>query len=93
MHMLDLERAARGSSPDLEVLTSPPFQIIIPRLLTPLESGDRRIKPSLIHGDLRYGNAATKITTNEPAVFDVVTCYGHNECMTFVEAFVGGYEH
>ncbi len=63
-HMLDLERAARGPSPDLDVLRPSLFHIIIPRLLRPLESGGRRIKPSLIHGDLWYGNVGTKTATN-----------------------------
>ena len=51
---------------------------VVPRLLLPLQSDGRTIKPVLVHGDCWDGNTA--ITEDGRAVFyDVATFYGHNE--------------
>lgn len=53
----ELEREARGPSQDLDDLTGPLFEKVIPRLLRPLEMCGRKLKPSFVHGDLWYGNS------------------------------------
>lgn len=52
---------------------------VIPRLLQPLETGGNSIKPRLIHGDLWYGNIATKMSNNLPVIFDAAAFYAHHE--------------
>lgn len=77
--MLDHERNARGPSKELDELTPALFEKVIPRLLRPLETGGRSIKPSLVHGDMWHGNAATNEQTDAPVVFDAAAFYGHHE--------------
>ncbi|KAK7991455.1 hypothetical protein PG988_000249 [Apiospora saccharicola] len=45
-----------GPNPDLEKPTDSFVEKLIPRLLRPLQTGGRSIKPSLCHGDLWDGN-------------------------------------
>lgn len=52
----DLEREARGPSEEIEALLIPLFEKVIPRLLRPLESHGRSVRPALLHGDLWHGN-------------------------------------
>ncbi|KAI9708011.1 MAG: hypothetical protein M1812_008138 [Candelaria pacifica] len=52
----EMEKAARGPSEELEALMIPLFEKVIPRLLRPLETGGRTLKPCFVHGDLWYGN-------------------------------------
>lgn len=52
----ELEREARGPNDELEALVSPLFEKVIPRLLRPLESDGRVLKPCFVHGDLWHGN-------------------------------------
>ncbi|EOO04134.1 hypothetical protein UCRPA7_387 [Phaeoacremonium minimum UCRPA7] len=49
---LDFEIERKGPSEELEVLSQALFERVIPRLLRPLESDGRTVKPSLVHGDL-----------------------------------------
>ncbi|KAF8420850.1 Fructosamine/Ketosamine-3-kinase [Tirmania nivea] len=53
------------------------LNIVIPRLLLPLETGGNSIQPSLVHGDLWYGNTAA--TAEGPMIFDGAVFYAHNE--------------
>ncbi|KAJ5937811.1 hypothetical protein N7454_004153 [Penicillium verhagenii] len=77
---LDLEIARKGPSEELDALCLPLFEKVIPRLLRPLESDGRQVKPSLVHGDLWYGNAGVDIAkNNQPVVFDACCFYAHNE--------------
>ena len=77
---LDLEIKAKGPDPELDTLVPTLFKKIIPRLLHPLESEGRSVKPSLVHGDLWYANSGTDVDTGEPLVFDACCFYAHNEC-------------
>ena len=52
---------------------------VIPRLLRPLETGGRQIRPVLVHSDLWDGNASTNRLSGMPVVFDAACIYGHNE--------------
>jgi len=56
------------------------FDKVIPRLLRPLETNGRTVKPCLVHGDLWYGNAGVNAGTNASLVFDACCFYAHNEC-------------
>jgi protein-ribulosamine 3-kinase len=52
---------------------------VVPRLLLPLQSDSRVLKPCLIHGDYWDGNTVMDAKTGEVFVFDVCSFYGHNE--------------
>lgn len=78
------EKAAHGPSEALEDLYPRLFGQVIPRLLRPLATGGRPIKPVLIHGDLWYGNMATNANTGNPVSFDPSVLWAHNECQYFL---------
>ncbi|KAI0107808.1 Fructosamine kinase-domain-containing protein [Nemania sp. FL0031] len=74
---LDLER--HGPSREFSAYKPLLFDIIIPRLLRPLETEGRSIKPCLIHGDIWDENCADDANTGEPFAFDAGSLYAHNE--------------
>ncbi|KAK8137394.1 hypothetical protein PG984_005334 [Apiospora sp. TS-2023a] len=76
---LDLEREAKGSDPELDSLLPTLFDVVIPRLLRPLESEGRSVKPCLVHGDLWYANSGVDPATGQCLVFDACCFYAHNE--------------
>ncbi|KAJ5361834.1 hypothetical protein N7541_002678 [Penicillium brevicompactum] len=78
-HALDLEIERKGQSQELEDLCHVLFEKVIPRLLRPLESDGRKVKPSLVHGDLWHANSGVDSKTNQPLVFDACCFYAHNE--------------
>lgn len=78
---LDLEIEAKGHDPEFDELVPAIFDKVIPRLLRPLETGGRSVKPSLVHGDLWYANSGIDLNTNRPLVFDACCFYAHNECL------------
>ncbi|KAM0440040.1 hypothetical protein ACHAPT_001143 [Fusarium lateritium] len=78
--MLRLEEEARGPSDELEQLSGPFFDKVIPRLLRPLETNGRGIKPVLLHGDLWLGNISIQAGSENPLMFDASAFWGHNEC-------------
>ena len=77
---LDLELEAKGDDPEFRVLVPTIFDKVIPRLLRPLETEGRSIKPSLVHGDLWYANSGIDIDSDESLIFDACSFYAHNEC-------------
>lgn len=68
---------------ELEIQMQVLLNIVIPRLLRPLESGPHPIKPTLLHGDLWQGNFGIDKKTLRPMVFDPCCFWGHNECKSF----------
>ena len=78
--LLEVEQIAQGPNDELMSLTGPFFAKVVPRLLRPLETGGRTIKPCLIHGDLWHGNATMDADTRIPIIFDAASFYAHNEC-------------
>lgn len=78
--LLQLEQEAQGHNQEILDLSKPFFEKVIPRLLRPMETEGRSIKPSLIHGDLWHGNASMDGDTDEPVIFDAASFYAHNEC-------------
>ncbi|KAK8115762.1 hypothetical protein PG984_012264 [Apiospora sp. TS-2023a] len=68
-----------GLNPDLEELTDRFVEKVIPRLLRPLQTGGRSIKPSLCHGDIWDGNVQYDVETEQYVLFDSCGFYGHHE--------------
>jgi fructosamine-3-kinase len=79
-HALNLEIKAKGPDPQLDALLPILFERVIPRLLRPLETSGRSVKPSLVHGDLWYGNSGRDGITGDSIIFDACCFYAHNEC-------------
>ena len=77
---LKLELEAKGHDPEFDVLIPTLFDKVIPRLLRPLESEGRSVKPSLVHGDLWYANSGIDVDMDKSLIFDACCFYGHNEC-------------
>ncbi|KAI0864306.1 Fructosamine/Ketosamine-3-kinase [Xylaria cubensis] len=76
---LELELAAKGPDPEFDILLPVLFDTVIPRLLGPLESEGRSVKPCLVHGDLWYANSGIDDNTGESVIFDACCFYAHNE--------------
>lgn len=79
-HVLKVREERAGPSAELDALLPSLFEKVIPRLLRPLESEGRKIRPSLIHRDLWCGNANMDMNTWEPIVYDPASFWAHNEC-------------
>lgn len=75
-----LDREKNEQWGEFKILCDLTLEKVVPRLLEPLQSGGRSIKPCLIHGDLWDENTATDMDTGEPFVFDAGSMYG---MMTF----------
>lgn len=68
-----------GRDEYLDSLTADFIQKVVARLLRPLQTGGRNIKPSLCHGDLWDGNVQTDVNTGQAILFDSCAFYGHAE--------------
>ncbi|CZR48024.1 uncharacterized protein FPRO_12634 [Fusarium proliferatum ET1] len=80
----DQERASQGTSEELDQIVHEFMEKIIPRLLRPLATNGRSIKPVALHADIWYGNIATNADTGGPVYFDPSVFWGHNECKSCV---------
>lgn len=78
-HQINIDEEKNGVWPEFQHVCRLTLEKVIPRLLRPLQSEGRRIKPCLIHGDLWDENTATDMNTGEPFVFDAGSMYAHNE--------------
>jgi fructosamine-3-kinase len=78
-YMVDQDREHNGPWPEFKLLCDITLEHVIPRLLLPLQSEGRSIKPCLVHGDLWDENTATDMRTGEPFIFDPGAFYAHNE--------------
>ncbi|TRX92013.1 hypothetical protein FHL15_007110 [Xylaria flabelliformis] len=76
---LELELTAKGPDPEFDILLPVLFGTVIPRLLGPLESEGRSVKPCLVHGDLWDANSGIDDNTGESLIFDACCFYAHNE--------------
>jgi protein-ribulosamine 3-kinase len=65
--------------PEFDAVSKLVLDKVIPRLLLPLQSDGRVLKPSLVHGDCWDGNTAMDMKTGDAFIFDVCSFYGHNE--------------
>lgn len=79
-HMIELNIDRGGPWDQLKGLDIAMITKVIPRLLRPMETGGRSIKPSLVHGDLWCGNAAVDKVTGLPLIYDPASFFAHNEC-------------
>lgn len=77
---MDFEIKAKGHDDELDRMLPIVFDRVIPRLLRPLESDGRSIKPSLVHGDLWYANSGIDAENGGSLIFDACCFYAHNEC-------------
>ncbi|KAI1276258.1 Fructosamine kinase-domain-containing protein [Xylaria sp. FL0933] len=66
---MEKERLIQGPEDDLDRLSPLILERVIPRLLRPMESDGRKLKPVLIHGDLWHGNVAVDNETDEFALW------------------------
>ena len=82
--MINMSIERGGPWPGLEGLDTAMIDKVIPRLLRPMETGGRSIKPSLVHGDLWCGNVAVDSATGRPLIYDPASFYAHNECMCYL---------
>lgn len=78
-NMVRLDREKHGEWPEFSRICDLVLNIVVPRLLEPLQSDGRSIKPCLVHGDLWDENTATDVDTGQPFIFDAGSFYGHNE--------------
>ena len=81
-HMIKMDEEKNGPWPEFKILCDLVLDNVIPRLLRPLQSDGRSIKPCLVHGDLWDENTATDMRTGEPFIFDPGCFYAHNEYET-----------
>lgn len=80
-HVMKVREERAGPNAELEAMVPALFEKVIPRLLRPLESGGRKLLPTLVHGDLWCGNAGIiDECTEEGIVFDPSSFWAHNEC-------------
>lgn len=73
------EEKSQGVDPEMQQLCRATLEKVVPRLIRPLETGGRSIRPRLVHGDIWDGNVSTDIASNTPVIFDATSIYGHNE--------------
>ncbi|PGH21299.1 hypothetical protein AJ80_03349 [Polytolypa hystricis UAMH7299] len=78
-HVLELDTQTNGRWVQLDVLSHRILFEVVPRLIGALETKGRRVKPSLIHGDLWEGNIGTLAETGDINIFDAAAFYAHNE--------------
>ncbi|KAJ9633734.1 hypothetical protein H2204_006731 [Knufia peltigerae] len=74
-----LEQEVQGYSEKLQRLADEIVTKVIPRLLRPMEIDGRRLKPTLVHGDLWHGNVAIDAMTEQVIMFDCGALFGHHE--------------
>lgn len=84
---VDYAQQVYGQDEELAELTTEFIQKVVARLLRPLQTGGRVLKPSLCHGDLWDGNVQIDTATNQVILFDSCAFYGHGES-TYAPAFV-----
>ena len=77
---VDQELASQGPSGEIERLVLDLKKKVIPRLLRPLDTHGRKLRPVALHGDIWCGNIGTNAVTGEPMYFDPAVFWGHNEC-------------
>ncbi|XWW95650.1 hypothetical protein V2A60_003616 [Cordyceps javanica] len=99
-YALDLEIERNGQSAQLSALSDKLFARVIPRLLRPLESNGRSLRPSLVHGDLWYANSGIDVNSGQLLIFDACCFYAHHEyefgqwrppCNRFGEEYIAAY--
>ena len=83
---VQFEQSVRGPDPEMDRLLDTFVEKVVPRLLRPLQTRGRSIKPSLVHTDIWHGNIHRDRATQEPIVFDACCVYGHHESESSLKA-------
>ncbi|KAK3986077.1 Fructosamine/Ketosamine-3-kinase [Cladorrhinum sp. PSN332] len=78
-HVLRIREERAGPDRELDALPPNLFDKVIPGLIRPLETEGRKLKPSLVHGDLWCGNACVVRGSGEDLVYDPAAFWGHHE--------------
>jgi fructosamine-3-kinase len=78
-HVFDMDKSKQRHLPEFDFCAQLVLDKCIPRLLRPLQSDGRSIKPCLVHGNIWDENTATDMRSGEPFVFDGSAFYAHNE--------------
>lgn len=78
--MFEFEQEMHGHNEEMRDMHQIVLDKVVPRLLRPLETGGREIKPTIMHGDIWDGNTSVDATTKMPVIFDASGLYAHNEC-------------
>lgn len=76
---LEYVQRIHGDNPELMEVAEEFVDKVVPRLLRPLQTGGRNIKPRFCHGDLWDGNIQIDKNTGRPVLFDPCPFYGHHE--------------
>ncbi|TQV93073.1 fructosamine kinase [Cordyceps javanica] len=92
-YALDLEIERNGQSAQLSALSDKLFARVIPRLLRPLESNGRSLRPSLVHGDLWYANSGIDVNSGQLLIFDACCFYAHHECKSAFSVHAASSKH
>ncbi|OAL33465.1 hypothetical protein AYO20_07321 [Fonsecaea nubica] len=78
--MMEIELLAQNKHDDeFEELKRKTLDLVVPRLLRPLETGARKVTPCLIHTDLWPGNCMPDADTDKVVLFDSCAMWGHHE--------------
>ncbi|KAI0025980.1 Fructosamine/Ketosamine-3-kinase [Xylariomycetidae sp. FL0641] len=73
------EEKSHGTDEELDHLKKGLLEKVVPRLLRPLETGGRRIQPSLCHSDVWPGNVKPRTEDGKVMMFDSCAFWGHYE--------------
>ncbi|KAM3479887.1 hypothetical protein MY8738_005248 [Beauveria namnaoensis] len=83
----------RGHDPELFKIAEQFIEKVASRLLRPLQTGGRSIKPTLCHGNLCDENIQFNVDTHQPVIFGPCSFYGHHEmdfqCMKGPQCIIG----
>ena len=77
--LLSLDVNANGPWKDFENVYKRVLSSVLPKLIGPLQSEGRTIRPCLLHGDLWDGNIGIDNQSGRSYIFDASSFYGHNE--------------
>jgi len=87
-HLMSSIESVQDPDQEFRSLFDAIVELVIPRLMRPLETGGRSIRPCLVHGDLYAGNVSVDEAALEPIVYDATCLYAHNEC-TYTQQSIG----
>lgn len=85
------EQDLHGEDEDMQDMYIKVRDIVIPRLLDPLQSDGRSIDASFVHGDCWDGNVSVNVEDDKPVIFDASGFYAHFECTFHPVASVAHY--
>lgn len=75
----ELEERVHGYSQKIADMLPALYEKVCPRLLRPLETEGRILRPTLVHGDLWHGNTAIHTESGMPCIYDSSALWAHNE--------------